>query len=175
MDVKADAIVANAVQTAIADAELLWKPERFEGVFPVSGFGIRRLRPRDLVANSGSIAGPSNSTWIFSLGTASTWGKMISSGVLSDSAYCIITGIFNYDASPDVRAIKITADGVEYPATDISEMYGWDIAIANLSHPIIIRPEKKITVEAIADTSGQKQMGFLGYTIAKRSYLIAQL
>ena len=41
-------VVAAAVSQAIADAETLWKPERFDGVFPVKGFGIRRLCMYDL-------------------------------------------------------------------------------------------------------------------------------
>ena len=175
MDIKGDAIVASAIQQAVADAEQLWKPEIFDGVFPIKGFGIRRLVPRDICSNSGSIYGPSNSTWVWSCTTASTWETWVSSGILSDSCYIVITGIFNYDAAPDVDVIKITADGVEYPLIDLQELYGWDIAVAYFSHPIIVRPEKKIHITAKAQTAGQKKIGLIGYTIAKRSYLIGQI
>jgi len=175
MDVKADIIVANAVATAVADAEALWHPEKFDGVFPVKGFGIRKLVPHDICSNSGSIYGPSNSTWVFSQVTASTWETWISSGILSDSCYVVITGFFNYDATPDVDVLKITADGIEYPIYDLQEMYGWDIATAYFSHPIVVRPEKKIHILVKSQTAGQKKIGLIGHCIAKRSYLIGTI
>ena len=174
-DLKGDAIVAQAVQMAITDAEALWQPEKFDGVFPVKGFGIRRLQPRDIVSNSGSIVGPSNSTWTFSQGTASTWQTWISAGVLSDSCYIVITGIYNYDTNHSLEAIKINADGIEYPVNNIEEMFGWDIGTAFFSHPIVVRPEKTITISAKTRLTGQHDIGLLGYTIAKRSYLITTL
>ena len=178
-DVKGDAIVAQAVQLAIADAEALWQPEKFDGVYPVKGFGIRRLLARDFegAATSSLHIGGSTSMcgWYFSISAASTWESIISNGTLSDSAYAVITGLFNYDTTPDIRKMKITADGIEYPITPLDEMYGWDIASAYISHPVIVRPEKAITIEVKADNSGLKSFGFLGYTIAKRSYLIGKL
>ena len=175
MDVRADAAIASAVQQAVTDAESLWAPEKFDGVFPVKGFGIKRLQPRDMVSNSGSIVGPSNSTWVFSAQTASTWVTWISAGVLSDSCYAIITGFFCYDTSPDVDALKIIADGIEYATYDIQEAWGWDVATAYFSHPVVVRPEKTITIKAKAQTTGQKKLGLLGYVLAKRSYLIGEL
>lgn len=179
MDARADAIVSAAVAVAIADAEKLWTPEKFDGIFPVKGFGIRKLVARDFegAATSALHLGGSQSMagWYFSITAASTWEAIISSGTLSDSAYVIITGIFNFDASPDIRKLKVTADGVEYPIYNLEEIYGWDVAIAKLSHPVIVRPEKKITIEVIADSAGKKHFGFLGYTVAKRSYLISKI
>lgn len=173
MDARADQAIAKAVATAIADAESLWTPEKFDGVFPVKGFGIRKLRPGDLMSNSGRQVSATSFTWLLSITTASTWSSWFSDAVLSDSCYCVITGIFNLDASPDVDAMKITADGVEYSVTDLTEMYGWDIATAMFSHPIVVRPEKTVKIEALARTAGLKTIGLLGYTIAKRSYLIS--
>lgn len=175
MDIRGEATIQNAVATAIADAESLWAPEKFDGVFPTKGFGIKRLQPRDIVSNSGSIVGPSNSIWVFSAQTTSAWNSWISAGVLSDSCYVIITGFFNYDANPDVEALKVTADGIEYATMDIQEVYGWDIATAYFSHPIVVRPGKTITIQARARLAGQKAFGLLGYTLAKRSYLIGTL
>jgi len=172
MDAKTDQIVSNAVAAAIADAEQLWSPEKFDGVFPVKGFGIKKLEKFDV---DDSLTGcPYTNSWVMSITTARTWTGVLSN-ILSDAVYVVLTGIFNYDATPDVRAIKITADGVEYPIMDVEEMYGWDVAVAYFSHPIIIRPEKKIIVEAIAETAGQKLFGFIGYAIAKRSYLIGKM
>lgn len=173
MDARADAAVSNAVATCVADAERLWEPEKFDGPFAIKGFGIAKLRAFDLIAGAGSIVGPYTYMWGFSVNTASTWETWID-GTLSDACYVIITGIYSYAAAPDVEAIKITADGVEYPATDITEMYGWDIATAYLSHPIIVRPEKKIKIMAIAKTAGQKKLGLIGYAVGKRSYLIVE-
>lgn len=173
MDARTDAIVSNAVATAIADAERLWQPEKFDGVFPTKGFGIQKLKCPDLMCG-GTIFGPFSEMFLWSVATASAWETYINSATMTDAAYVIITGIYEYDASPDVEQIKIIADGVEYPTMDLNEMYGWDVAVAYLSHPIIVRPEKTITIKAKARTVGQKHLGFIGYTVAKRSYLIAE-
>jgi len=174
-DSRAETAIATAVQSAVDDAKSLWAPESFDGVFPTKGYGIRRLRPRDICSNSGSIYGPSNSTWLVSIIAASTWQYFISSGVLSDSCYIVITGFFNYDTTPDIDAIKINADGIEYTICDLDEAYGWDVATAYFSHPIVVRPQKLISIRCRARTAGQKQFGLLGFTIAKRSYLITEI
>ena len=178
LDSRAEATIASAVQTAVADAESLWAPEKFDGVFPVKGFGIKRLQPRDLAgsnATTTTLIGPIVSAWQFSIATAETWADAIHQAVLSDSAYVVLTGVYNFDATPDVEAIKIIADGIEYPTMDITEIYGWDVATAYFSHPIIVRPEKMITIKAKCRTAGLKSFGFMGYTIAKRSYLIGEI
>lgn len=173
-DIRADQIVAQAVAAAVADAETLWAPEKFDGAFPVKGFGIAKLKATDLIKNGNSLGGHIyTSFWGFSLTTASTWESMIDV-TLSDSCYVIITGIYCLDANPDVDRIKIVADGIEYAVTDISEMYGWDIANAYFSHPIIVRPTKNLKIKWKGPTAGQKKIGFLGYTVARRSYLIGE-
>jgi len=173
-DPRTDQIVASAVQVAVSDAEQLWKPEVFDGVYPTKGFGIARLKAADLVA-AGSIIGPYTYMFVWSVAVASAWETYINDVTLSNASYVVITGIYNYDATPDVEAIKIKADGVEYAVMDLNEMYGWDVAVAYLSHPIIVRPEKKIGIKGKARTAGQKKFGFIGFTIAKRSYLIGEL
>lgn len=175
MDPRTEAVVRDAVMAAIKDAETLWAPEKFGGVFSSTGFGIKRLQPKDLAGPTGSIIGPIVSAWVISINTAETWQVIVSGCTLSDSAYVILTGFFNYDDEPDVEAIKITADGVEYAVMDLTEVYGWDVATVYWSHPLIIRPEKMVTIEAKARTAGQKQFGFIGYTVAKRSYLIGKV
>lgn len=179
VDPRGEATVASAINTAVADAEAFWAPEKYDGVFLIKGFGIKRLQIRDLAgsnANGTSImCWTISDCWSLSAAAAETWGTVISGATLSDSAYVVLTGLFNYDGNPDVEALKITADGIEYPVMDIIEMYGWDTAIAYLSHPIVVRPEKKITIEWKCRTAGVKNFGFLGYTIAKRSYLIGKL
>lgn len=178
LDSRAEATISTAVDTAVADAESLWAPEKFDGVFPIKGFGIKRLQPKDLNGTSTTTTGfvsPIVSAWVFSIATAETWQMIVSQCILSDSAYVIITGMYNYDTNPDLEALKITADGIEYPVIDITEMYGWDVATAYFSHPIIVRPEKMISIEAKARTAGQKNFGFMGYTVAKRSYLIGKI
>ena len=175
MDSRSEPTIQQAVATAVADAESLWAPEKFDGVFPVKGFGIKRLQPHDLVPIWTAVYNIPNTlsdVWLMSITTANAWTNVISQSVMSDSAYVILTGFFNYDGVPDVDAIKITADGIEYPVIDIQEMYGWDVATAYFSHPIIVRPEKMITIAMRARSATQKQFGFLGYTVAKRSYLI---
>jgi hypothetical protein len=180
MDARSEAVVREAVTATIKDAEQLWAPEKFGGVFGSTGFGIKRLQIADLAGQSSGgtsiVCGPlSNTAWVFSFTTAETWQPIISGATMSDSAYIILTGFFNFDADPDVECIKITADGVEYAVMDLQEVKGWDVATVYWSHPIVIRPEKKVTIEAKARTAGSKNFGFLGYVVAKRSYLIAKV
>ncbi len=180
-DVRGEAVINKAVQTAITDAESLWAPEKFDGIFPVKGFGIRRLTPRDLAGLNGAggtsiWAGASAAEWVLSVAAGShAYTNVVSGAMVSDSCYLILTGFFNYDANGDIECIKITADGIEYPIINLEEMYGWDEATAYFSHPIIVRPEKTITIAACARTPGVKYFGLLGWIIAKRSYLIAAL
>lgn len=171
-DAKSDLIVKAAVDAAIADALELWKPEQFDGVFAMKGFGIQKLKCGDLAKDS--MVGPYTYMWTMSINTASAWETYINS-VLSDSCYVIITGVYNYDAQPDVEAIKVIAEGVEYSPFDLNEMYGWDVAVAYFSHPIVIRPKKGIKIKVKARTIGKKNIGFIGYTLATRSYLIQEI
>lgn len=171
-DVKGDQIVSNAVATAIADAEQLWDPEKFDGVFPVKGFGIKKLDILDIAKNSAATAGMKYSnSWVITITTARTWQNVISA-TLTDNLYVVITGFFNLDANPDMTHMQIIADGVEYPVMNIEESYGWDVATAYFAHPVIVRPEKKILIYVRAETAGDKRFGLLGYTVAKRSYLL---
>jgi hypothetical protein len=176
-DASDNANIQQAVQTAIADAESLWAPEKFDGVFPTRGFGIKRLQPKDVCRLSSyfptSVA--TSDSWLFSITTGQAWVSIINAAILSDSCYIVLTGFFNYDANPDVEAIKIIADGIEYPVIDIQEMYGWDFATAYFSHPVIVRPEKMLTIKVRCTTPGTKRFGLLGFTIAKRSYLIGEI
>lgn len=174
MDAKMDAIVAQAVQTAIADASTLWAPLTFDGVFPIKGFGIKQLEAWDIDPADGTQGHVNTNEWLLSFGTARTWINMFSD-VICDDIYVILTGVFNYDATPDVTHMKITADGIEYPVMSFDEMYGWDVAVAYFSHPIIVRPEKKMVINMYANTAGQKNFGFLGYTIGKRARLLTQM
>jgi len=169
-DVKGDAIVAQAVQTAINDAEQLWNPEKFDGVFPVKGFGIRKMQAYDLAGISSPGMNYTNS-WIMTITTARTWTNVISN-TLTNTTYCVITGFWNMDSDPDVTDVQIIADGVDYSTSNIQEAYTWDVASAYFAHAIVVRPEKKILIYVKANSTGLKNFGFLGYTIAKRSKLI---
>jgi len=182
-DASDNANIQQAVQTAIADAESLWAPETFDGVFPTKGFGIKRLQPADIgkltsywpLSYMSGATTQASFTWLLSIATGGAWTCVINNAILSDSAYVILTGFFNYDQNPDVEAIQVTADGIVYPVIDIQEMYGWDFATAYFSHPIIVRPEKMITLAIKARTPGYKNFGLLGFVIGKRSYLIGTL
>lgn len=171
-DVKGDQIVAAAVQTAIADAELLWNPEKFDGVFAVKGFGITKLEKWHVCPLSATLGGARFcNSWVTSITTAKTW-EAVWSNTISQDAYLIITGVFNYDNAPDVTTIQFVAEGIEYLPLNLEEIYGWDVAVANFSHPVIVRPQKKLIVYARADSAGQKAFGLIGYTLGKRGYLI---
>ena len=180
-DIRAEATIRDAVQQTITNAQALWAPEVFGGVFGTTGFGIKRLQPSDLNGQSTAQTGlvspysAAAAAWVFSMAAGETWQMIVSNCILSNAAYIIICGIFNYDANPDMEAIKITADGIEYPIIDIQEIYGWDVSVAYFSHPIVVRPEKKISIEAKSRNAGQKNFGFIGYTVAKRSYLITKI
>lgn len=171
-DARADQAVANAVATAIQDASTIWENESFDGVFPTNGFGIKRLEKFDICTAEVAVYTPFSNSWIMSVNAARTWVTYIDA-ILSDSCYVIITGVFEFDPTPDVTAIKMVADGVEYPIIDLQETFGWDVATAYFSHPVVVRPEKRISIKLKAETTGQKIFGFLGYVVARRSYLIS--
>lgn len=174
-DAKTDAIVQSAVAAAIADASQLWKPDIFDGVFAVKGFGITKLKAGDAIKGPGTAQGaPFSYGWTQSVNVASAWETYFDT-IISDSCYLVITGFFNFDIAPDTEAIKIIAEGVEYPVYDVQEIYGWDIAVAYFSHPIVVRPEKSIRILSKSRTVGRKKIGFIGYTLGKRSYLIGAL
>jgi hypothetical protein len=168
-----DAVIDQAVRATIAAATSLWG-EPFEGEYPESGLGIRRLAPIEFIATTGSAGMGDNMSgwaWTYSQATASTIETWIDV-TTSDSVFVVITGIFSLDAIPNQKYLKPTIDGKEYPPIQLGELYALDVARVYFSKPIVVRPEKKILVNMMGGAAKTGSLGFLGWAIGKRSYVI---
>lgn len=170
-----DAEINKAIQLAVQQATQDWQPQRFEGQYPQSGFGIAILRAKELnVANGSTVTGTAQGSigWIYSIATASTWTTMMNVTTNND-LYIVIEGVFCRQASPAITEIKFTVSGQELPIIGVEEMYTWDLARAYFDRPFIVRPEQPFKWETVGSkTSTAEYFGLLGHMIAKRSRLI---
>jgi len=173
-DKRPDAAIDSLVNAVIEDAKSTWAPETFDGEYPKTGFGIGRLRPKDLCTGGSVPSGMVSSIyWGASIAAASTWQDWFSI-TTSDSAYLIITGIICLDATPNVMAIRPHVDGEDFPVIDISEIYAWDVARGWFSKPFAVKPEKSFKMRIVAKNAGISNIGLLGYVVAKRGYMITE-
>ena len=174
-DKRPDAEIDKLVDAVVADAQKTWAPETFDGEYPKTGFGIGILRPKDVQAVDGSAGtGTTGSIyWGASITAASTWQDWFDITV-SDDCYLIITGVQVLDATPNVTAIRPYVDGEDFPVIHIEQIYAWDEAKGWFSKPFAIKPGKSFKMRVVAKNSGVANIGLLGYTVAKRGYLITE-
>lgn len=171
-----DAAIKTAVQKAIGLAAEEWKPAKYEGSFPESGFGIATLRPKDICYDGSTLTGTAGSTiaWIFSLAAASTWYDLVNV-TLSQDIYIVVTGVQSRMADPSLTNIKFVVDGKEYPVENIEEMYGWDLARAFFTEPVVGMAGKQFKIRGVGTkASTAEYFGPIGHAIAKRSFLIRE-
>jgi hypothetical protein len=174
-DKRPDAEINSLVDAVIADAGATWGPEKFDGEYPKSGFGIGILRPKDVQVEDGSAeSGAVGSIyWGASIAAASTWQDWINIST-SEDCYIIVTGIFCLDATPNVTAIRPYIDGEDMPVIDIEQLYSWDEAKGWFSKPFAVKPQKSFKLRIVGKTAGVAKIGLLGYVVAKRGYLITE-
>jgi hypothetical protein len=177
----ADSEINAAIQDVINTASQEWSPIQFEGEYPKTGFGITVLRQKDLaVTNQAAAAIQSSvSTSIawgpLSVTTASAWEEWINLNI-DNRIYVVITGVWYADANFNVKAIRFKANGEDCPVMDIEEMQTYDIPFMWLEKPIAVKPGNNVTVRyaALAVAAAPVNIGLLGYTLAKRAYLIIE-
>lgn len=177
-----DHAITEAVQTAIGLATSEWAPLVFEGEFPKTGFGIGKLRARD-IAVTNQQAGL-NGTGVYSsimfaatFAAASTWAEWLNINI-DDRLYVVVTGLQALDPNPAITAMRFRAGGEDLPVLPIEELYTYDMARAYLSKPFIIQPGNNMTCNIVGTRAragvDYERLGLLGFAIAKRAYLIIQ-
>lgn len=174
-DKRPDAEIDKLVDAVIADASATWAPEKFDGEYPKTGFGIGILRPKDVQVEKGS-AEPNalgSCCWGVSITNASTWQDWFDI-TTSEDCYLIITGVMVFDATPNVVAIRPYIDGEDMPVIDIQQIYTWDEAKGWFSKPFAVKPSKSFRLRVFAQSTGIAKIGLLGYKVAKRGYLITE-
>lgn len=175
-DKRPDAAIKALVDAVIKDAESTWSPEKYDGEYPKSGFGIGVLRPYDVAYTSASVAGPNQASsiyWSASIAATSTWQDWINI-TTTEVAYLIITGVFCLDATPNVTQIRPHVDGTDFPVIDIEQIYAWDEGKGWFSKPFAVKPQKAFKVRIVGKAAGEAKIGLLGYAVAKRSHLISE-
>lgn len=174
-DVRPDAEIEKLLRQTVADGEIEWKPLKYEGQYPTTGFGITELRP--LVLKGGTTDNVISSImWGASLaatGAAAsvyfTWFDV----TLTDQAYAMPTGVFNLEATPQVTEMGPSANGLDLPTVNIEQMYALDVARAWFEKPFAARPNNNFKIQLVAQAAvGTERIGLVGYLLAKRSYLI---
>lgn len=168
-DVRPDAEIDKLLREVVANAEEEWSPLKYEGQYPVGGFGITELRPKHIRGGTHNM--PSSVTWEASLGAASTYFTWMDL-TLTDMAYVIQTGVFNLEASPRVTEIAPSANGQDLPTVNLEQLYALDLARVWLEKPFAARPNNNFKNQLVARDVGIERIGLMGYVVAKRAYLI---
>lgn len=166
-----DKIVYDTLKQVIEEiVSTDWKELKYEGEYPQTGFGIQEIRPHHFGLISDAYA-----VWQTTVAaglTAYTWNDWFGTVSVNQDAYIVITGFFNLTAGPTITAIKVTANGNELPVMHIEYMYGLEEARIWLKKPLVLKPKSTVKIELYTTTATQNKFGLLGFTIAKRSYLI---
>jgi len=173
-DVRPDAEITKLLKSTVIDAETEWRPLKYEGQYPTTGFGITELRP--IVLKGGTTDNIISSiSWGASLAAAAGASTyfMWFDVTLTDQAYVMPTGVFDLETPPEVTEIGPSANGLDLPTVNIEHMHGLDVARAWFEKPFAARPNNNIKTQLVARVAiGQERIGYMGYLIAKRSYLI---
>lgn len=170
-DTRPDAEIRKLINSTVADAEKEWSPLKYEGFYPVAGFGLTEIRPRHI--NSGGTGWANSTYWSASIATSLAffdWTNI----TLTDMAYVMVTGLFNRESSPKVIQFAPSANGEDLPTVDVEQMYTLDVARAWWEKPYSVRPNNMLRHQLMGDNTGSERIGLLGYTIAKRAFLISR-
>lgn len=171
-DVRPDEAIEALVKEVTKSAETEWAPLKYEGQYPVGGFGITELRPKHIMDTSNM---PSSASWVASINTASTAFNTWMDITLTDMAYVIQTGVFDLEAAPVVTEIAPSANGQDLPTVNLEQMFALDVARVWHEMPFAARPNNNFKNQLLARATGTERIGLMGYVIAKRAYLILRI
>lgn len=157
----ADAELERTLKATIADAGREFAPLQFQGSYPINGFGVGELMPRQV--------GIPNDFWQMTVTTS--YANWINRNLSTDE-YIIVTGIFNLTPDPSTTLIEPAANGVTLPIISIESLYATDVVRGWFSQPFVTRPSNNLTIAAIGRVAQTEQLGLLGHTVAKKSFLI---
>lgn len=173
---KPDMLTDAAIKEVIRLAEQEWSPLKFEGEFPISGFGITEIRPYHVENTTSNIPQTSNlNYWQTSQLVGSTWTTWIEVANNRDQ-YLIVTGLFDLETDPGVTEIAITANGTALPVINVEQMHAGDVGRMFFSKPFFVKPNGTLKIQlygkagVAANTS--ERIGLLGYAVCKRERLI---
>ena len=175
-----DQNINQLVQATIAQAAQDFQPLAFQGEFPLDGFGIALLRAKDVsitnqVSGLQSVAASSIVWGAASIATASVWQDWLNIA-LDNRIYIDVTGIFYPENAPIIEVIRPKANGIDLPAIQIEELQTYDVSFAFLERPFGVRAAQNFTMRVVASAAkaAVEHIGLLGYSIAKKAYLISE-
>ena len=155
-----DAVISQAIGDAILSAEQEFSPLKFEGEYPDNGIGISVLRPRHVIAQD---------YWQMSVTTSfANWINK----TLGTNVFLIVTGLMNNTLDPQVVELFPTANGKDLPYMNIENLYSVPESRGWLTKPFVISPNNNLTIQAIGRQAQTERLGLLGYSLARRSFLI---
>ena len=97
--------------------------------------------------------------------------------VVDEDTFIIIEGAFSNETNPTITELKPDLGGVALPPIALDPMYAQEIPRAYLEVPAIVSPKSNMKVRLRSTNVGVvtlEQLGMIGETIAKRSYLILE-
>ncbi len=179
-DKRPDAAIDQLIAAVAADARVTWNLN-YEGQYPKTGFGITNLRARDVTFTNqvsglqGNVAG--SAVWGVTAVTVSTWTDWINIPI-DDRCYQIVTGIFNRSSFPSITHMRMRINGEDQAQMCLEPLYTWDQPHAWLEKPYAVRPAANHTVRLLTERTiagvPAEKIGLLGYTVGKRTFLIAE-
>lgn len=170
-DERPDAEIKKSLDAAVTAALKDWGGLQYEGYYPKSGFGIAELRPKH--HNAGGTGWGSSNYWAASHAASNTFGNWMNF-TLTNQAYLIETGLFNKEATPKTYEMQVTANGEQLPVWNIEQLYTLDVARAWFSKPYNVSPNNNLTIAIKGENTGIERIGFIGFCLAKRAFLIEQ-
>ena len=170
-DVRPDSEIKKAIDAVVADAEDRWEPAKFEGWYPLTGFGIEELAPFHL--NAGGAGWGSSDFWAASIAASNTWQDWWNI-TMTDMAYVIDCGLFNREATPKLTHVRPNPGGEDFPAKNIEQMYTLDVARVFYEKPYSVSPNSPYVYRIKGDNTGVERVGLIGYAIARRAFLIVE-
>ena len=175
-----DQNINQLVQAVIAQAAQDFQPLQFQGEFPLDGFGIAVLRAKDVsitnqVTGLQSIATSSIVWGAQSIASASVWQDWLNIA-LDNRLYITVSGFFYPENAPIIEVLRPRANGIDLPAIGIEELQTYDVSFAFFERPFGVRAAQNFTMRVVASAakSAVEHIGLLGYTVAKKAYLISE-
>lgn len=163
-----DAEIAGGISELVEEAKKTWGLE-YEGEIPLKGgIAITTIRPHD-------VGHPATyDYWEIAITTANTWQNWINTPIDKD-AFVLCCGVFNNTvANPATNEIDITSNGITLPVINVDHMYSYQEPKMYFSKPVGTRSSAYLKIRCVARTAQNERLGLIGYTIAKKSFVIVE-
>lgn len=107
------------------------------------------------------------------MSTANTFANWISTAIDKD-AYVIATGIMNLTVDPHIVELQPTLNGNALPVIHVESMYAFEEPLAYFRKPFAVKSGATMKIEYTGTVAQTELLGLLGFTVAKKSFLITQ-